>query len=140
MKGEEPIKGGVKTEPSPSKPRNQPNGDSFQNYSPSKFPHNKTSLADSSCKLSYTIILKDGRSLILTNQTRISIVANHIYVQRARVCMIFPVFAFTLGVVIWFRVIFATQPKTQLQNYCKIICLQHHSIKRYDRQLIAFVV
>ncbi|KAL9962797.1 hypothetical protein ACROYT_G031937 [Oculina patagonica] len=48
MKGEEPIKGGVKTEPSPSKPRNQPNGDSFQNYSPSKFPHNKTSLADSS--------------------------------------------------------------------------------------------
>lgn len=46
VKGEESIKGGVKTEPSPSKPRNQP--DSLQNYSPSKFPHNKTSLADAS--------------------------------------------------------------------------------------------
>lgn len=48
LKGEEPIKGGVKTEPSPSKQRNQLNGDSSFSYSPSKFPHNKTSLVDSS--------------------------------------------------------------------------------------------
>ncbi|RMX52325.1 hypothetical protein pdam_00010355 [Pocillopora damicornis] len=49
LKGEEPIKGGVKTEPSPSKQRNHLNGDGSFNYSPSKFPHNKTSPMDSSC-------------------------------------------------------------------------------------------
>jgi len=49
MKGEEPVKGGIKPEPSPSKPRSQtPNADNSQNYSPSKFPHNtKTSLTNS---------------------------------------------------------------------------------------------
>lgn len=48
MNGEEPTKGGTKPESSPSKQRHQVNGmDTSLNYSPSKYPHNKTTLADS---------------------------------------------------------------------------------------------
>ena len=47
MKGEEPMRGGTKQEQSPSKPRNHANGDAVQNYSPSKFPHNKSTLDNS---------------------------------------------------------------------------------------------